>query len=132
MRAIERKESMIYVSSKGASGISDTYDGLGKRADLEFAEFWSQNVMKSAKKNEVDSYLKENLLSPMSDIEFNIFLVVKNRCNTLSYFLKTGPRYFGNPGVYCFIRVSFQYRGRVVDQYHNRLSPHTIDVFVGT
>ena len=69
----QRKQSGVDVSRRGASGRSNTFVGLGKRrVDLEFVEFWSQNVMKKAKRNKVDSYLEKNLLLSMSDTEFNI------------------------------------------------------------
>ena len=86
--------------------------------------------MKKAKRNEVDSYLEENLLPPMSDTKFNILDWWKTNATRYPVLSKLARDILAIPVSTVSSMLAFSTAGRVIDQYRNRLNPHTIEALV--
>ena len=111
LRVTQRKESVIDVSSRGASGRPNIYVGLGKRKDgLNFTEFWYQIPWKRQKEMKL-IFIWKRAYFLRCQIQNLIFWIGGRQIQHSIQYL-TGSRYFSKPGVYCFIRVNFQYPRR--------------------
>jgi len=75
--------------------------------------------MKKAKRNEVDSYLEENLLPPMSDTKFNILDWWKTNATRYPVLSKLARDILAIPVSTVSSMLAFSTTGRVIDQDRN-------------
>ena len=89
------------------------------KANLECAEFWSQNVMKMKKMYADNSYLEENLLPPMSGTEFSVLEWWKTNATYYAILSKLAQDILAILVSIISSESAFSTDGRVMDQYRN-------------
>lgn len=88
--------------------------------------------MKKAKRNGVDSYLEDNLLPPLSDLEFNILEWWEKNTAMYPNLSKMARDILAIPVSTVSSESAFSTAGRVVDDHRSRLNPTTIEALVCT